>query len=198
MNREAGARRAAAQPAVPALLYHGTCIYCLAAIVRDDSLNEGCYWGKPGEPHGPRTTASFKVAKDFMTYGMHWGHGGILILDAHAMRRDGLTVTAYRDHFYTGEPMPDEEEFVIETSSLAGLRRYLRGIVCDDEAIAFARDPETIQGAQEDCGWVGDDDEVSVQRAMKAIDRLEAHPLRISFAQHASLAVGAMPATAAA
>lgn len=177
--------------AVPKLLYHGTCIYCLAAIVRDNALDEGCYWGKPGEPHGPRTTANFEVAKNFMLYGMHWGQGGILILDGSALLLDGLKVTPYRDSFHAGGLMPDEEEFAIETSRLTRLRRYLRGIVCNDEALAFARDPETIRDAQSDCGWVGDEDEVSIRRAMKAIDMLETHPLRMSFDQYASVAEAA-------
>lgn len=156
-------------------LYHGTGIYALANIIDENRLNAGTHWGKPGEPNGPRLSASALVAASFIQYNMHWGEGGVLVLDRRLLMKD-YQVIRYQDKTYGGEDWGlDEEEHVPLTSCISNLSRYLISIVCDPAAIEMAQEPHNLIDAKNECGWAfpHDDD----QLAIAALNRLSQHAL---------------------
>lgn len=153
-------------------LYHGTGIYALAAIAEDNALVEGTYWGKPGEPHGPRTSESFDIAVTFIEYNMYGGEGGVIVLDREALAQDYPLVN-YRDQCYNGESMSDEKEVAIITPSVVDLDKYIVSIVCDPAVIRVAHNRQHMDEAMQDCGWAfateGDEGEVEALAALKAL-----------------------------
>lgn len=170
-----GTVRDAEAGTAPARLFHGTGIYCLAAIAHSDQLIDGGHWGKPGEPHGPRTSRDFEIAAGFIGYNVHWGEGGVLVLDRAALNQDYQTVP-YRDSCYTGEQMPDEQEEAIITAAVVDLHKYIVSIVCDPAIIQAARDPEMMRWAMAECGWPFHDDEgTGFAEAKAALDALSQH-----------------------
>lgn len=157
------------------LLFHGTSIYSLANILDEDRLCEGVHWGKPGEPRGPRFSRSPRAASEFVRYNIHWGEGGLLVLDRRGLEA-AYRVVPYTDAMYGGHPFPvDEEEEVVITPSICPLRRFLVGIVCDPQVIALAQQPQNLRDAREECGWgfSHEDDD----RAIESLRRLAKHPL---------------------
>lgn len=134
-------------------LYHGTGIYALAAIIESNCLNEGVHWGKPGEPHGPRLSRDYGVAKSFITYNLHWGEGGVLVFDRERLAKD-YRIVSYTDTQYGGEAWEsDEAEEVVLTPSLVDLSRYLVSIICAPHFAEIACRPENLLGAKDECGW---------------------------------------------
>lgn len=157
-------------------LFHGTGIYALAAIVGDNTLEEGTYWGKPGEPHGPRTTESFDVAASFISYNMDGGEGGVIVLNREALARDFQLVN-YRDHCYDGEPMSDEKEVAIIAPSVADLDKYIVSIVCDPAVIRLAHNRTNMDEAMQDCGWAfANEGDAGEDEAKVALQSLLNHP----------------------
>lgn len=156
----------------PAYLYHGTGAYALAAIAQSNVLWEGVHWGKPGEPHGPRTSRSFKAASEFITYNMHWGEGGVIVLDRAKLARD-FTITAYVDTV-SGDLKAEEQEEVILTKTVPDLHRYLVSIVCDPEVIKTAKLTDCLEAAKSECGWAFEHEDDAL--ACAALDALLAHP----------------------
>lgn len=160
---------------VSSYLFHGTGVYALAAIAESNELREGVHWHKPGEPHGPRLTRRFDIAATFCEYNMHWGEGGVLVLDRAVLER-AYRVEPYSDTYYGGDAMErDEEEMAVITPSITDLSRYLVSIVCDPQIIKFATDPETLAIARDECGWAFDHDDDGL--AIRTLERLGRHPL---------------------
>lgn len=155
-----------------AYLYHGTGVYALAAIAQSNALHEGVHWGKPGEPNGPRTSRCFTAASTFITYNMHWGEGGVIVLDRAALARD-YAIEAYVDTV-SGDTMEKEQEEVILAKVVANLERYLVSIVCDPEVIKTAKLSDCLEGARSECGWAFDHEDDDLARA--ALDQLLVHP----------------------
>lgn len=161
-------------------LYHGTGIYCLTSIVASGELWEGIHWGKPSEPHGPRTTEDFEKACDFIENSMHWGEGGVLVLDRDLLSRD-YDLVSYTDRSYLGEVWPgrSEKEVAIITPKLVNLDKYLVSIIVDPEAIEQALDEENIQIAMCEGGWAyesGDSAEIGIRLFRQEVEILKAHP----------------------
>lgn len=159
------------------MLFHGTGIYPLAAIVASDSLLEGVHWGRPGEPHGPRLASDVLTASKFILYSMHWAEGGLVVVDEERLRRD-YNLVSYRDTDCTGEHWKDEVgEVVVETPAVVGLSQYLVSIVCDPRVIEEAMKLENMEGAVAECGWAFEDEsEIGILQAKHALERLAAHP----------------------
>lgn len=179
---QAAAARVEAQRAIESLaetssLYHGTGVYALAAILEDDALVEGVHWGKPGEPHGPRLTEHYPVAVNFILNGMHWGEGGVLVLDRERLMAD-WTVVQYEDQAADGKPWnTDEGEHVVVAPRVGPLSKYIKSIVIDPEVIKVALDAETMEDAIQECGWAfGADDDAARAGAARALLALKAHP----------------------
>lgn len=169
-------------------LFHGTGIYCLASIIESNTLEEGTHWGKPNEPHGPRLTEDFDVAKSFIAYNMHWGEGGVLVLDREKLARD-FDLVAYEDKRYDGGDFGhNEREIAVVTPIIKSLSKYLVSIVCNPEVIQLAALRENMETAHEECGWVhawGSPYEVSGRRKMhRSFDALKASPFLNSDAFH--------------
>ena len=157
-------------------LFHGTGIYALAAIARDNALQEGIHWGKPGEPHGPRTSESFDIAAKFIEYNMYGGEGGVIVLDRVALARD-FQLLSYRDHCYDGEPMSDEKEVAILAPSVLQLDKYIVSIVCDPAVIRVAHNRQHMDEAMQDCGWAfASQDDEGEEEARVALKALLNHP----------------------
>lgn len=156
------------------LLFHGTGIYSLANIVDVDRIDEGVHWRKPGEPRGPRFSRSAEVASSFVLNNIHWGEGGILVLDRQLLEAD-FKIVRYTDKTCEGHLWPvDELEEVPLTASIPGLHRYLVSIVCDPEIIELAQSSELMADARNECGWgfEHEDDRLAVE----ALKRLASSP----------------------
>lgn len=153
-------------------LYHGAGVYALAAIAQSNTLLEGVYWGKPGEPHGPRTSRSFNAASKFITYNIHWGEGGVLVLDRAKLAQD-YGIQPYVDTV-CDERRREEQEEVIQTSAVLNLDQYLVSVVCDPRVIEVAKKDDCLEGAKSECGWAfkHEDDALAIQ----ALDALLNHP----------------------
>lgn len=158
---------------VPATLFHGTGIYCLANIVLEDRLFEGAYWGKFEEPHGPRLTASFEIARQFIEYNLDENEGGILVFDARLIL---APIIAYRDSLYGGDAMPDELEFALITPCLEQISGALRSVICSPRVIEEARTREFMECARNEGGWPFGEQLGCFERANAALDSLAAHP----------------------
>ncbi len=158
------------------ILYHGTGMYTLAAILAEDTMFEGVHWGRKGEPHGPRFSRDYEMAKSFIANCTHWGQGGVLILDGDALARD-FPVVSYRDVDCTGNHWSqDEQEEVVCTPSIPNLRKYLLGFAVDPAHIDLMLDPQYVEFAQEECGWPGDWDGRETA-LLKHLAALKTHPL---------------------
>jgi len=137
-------------------LFHGTSIYALANIAHTNSLLEGVYWDKPNEPHGPRTTESFDVAKSFIEYACHWGEGGVIVLDREKLAQD-FELVSHTDKTYEGGGFgQDEQEIAIIAEEIADLSKYVVSYVCDPRVIEAAMLDDNIEGAIGECGWCAD------------------------------------------
>jgi len=155
-------------------LFHGTGIYSLANIVDVDRIDEGVYWGKPGEPRGPRFCRSAEVASSFVLNNIHWGEGGILVLDRKLLESD-FQIVRYTDRTCEGHDWPvDELEEVPLAASIPRLHRYLVSIVCAPEIIEHAQCPMLMADARNECGWgfEHEDDQLAVD----ALKRLASSP----------------------
>lgn len=157
-------------------LFHGTGIYCLASIVALNSLREGCHWGKPGEPHGPRLSEDYDCAEKFINYNMYWGEGGLLVLDRDLLGKD-YKLQVYADRMYTGEPMPNEREVAVITRAVKKLDRYLVSVICDPAIITEAHSREWMDVAMNEGGCPYECDEGGVQEAQADLRVLLASPL---------------------
>ena len=155
-------------------LYHGTNIWSLALIITTDRLEEGAYWGKPGEPHGPRFSESSEVAYTFIEYASpDWPIGGVLALDTWGLMQDYKMVT-YQDKPYGSDiPFGEEREVVPLTETIAPLSKYLTGIRVEDEHIQEGMSDEGIEFAIGEKGY-----EVSPDTMRQAVAGLAKHPLR--------------------
>lgn len=137
-------------------LFHGTSIYALANIAHTNSLLEGVYWDKPNEPHGPRTTESFDVAKSFIEYACHWGEGGVIVFDREKLAQD-FELVAYEDKTYEGGDFGQhEQEIAVITPEITDLSKYVVAYVCDPRVIEAAMLEANIEGATGECGWCAD------------------------------------------
>lgn len=164
----------------PKYLYHGTGIYCLAAIIHSDSLEEGVHWGKPGEPHGPRLTADYDIAKSFITYNIHWGEGGIIVLDHQALAAD-YSLVEYRDKGYDGNDFGRaEREVAVIAPAIKPLSKYMVSVICAPEVIKMAIGRQNMEDAFTECGWVNawgsPHRSPGRQKMMRAFDALTASP----------------------
>ncbi|MGF6440435.1 hypothetical protein [Paraburkholderia youngii] len=156
-------------------LFHGTGVYALAAIIQTDSLLEGANWARMGESHGPRLARTASFAAQFITYSMHWGEGGVLVLDGERLRSD-YKIESYLDVDVGGDPWPDGEmEEVVLTPCISTLQRYIVSIVCDPMIIRAAMSEQFMQCAIDGCGWSFTDE--SFGPAREALQNLLAHPL---------------------
>lgn len=137
-------------------LFHGTSVYAMANIAHTNNLSEGAYWNKPGEPHGPRTTECFDVAKSFIEYACYWGEGGVIVLDREKLAQD-FELVEYEDKTYDGNDFgQDEKEIAIITPEIINLSKYVIAYVIDPRVIEAAMDKDNLESAVSDCGWVGD------------------------------------------
>lgn len=153
-------------------LFHGTGVYGLAAIAQSNALEEGVYWNKPGEPHGPRTSESFEAAATFIEYNMYWGEGGVLVLDRDLLEQDYQTIK-YVDTV-CDDVLVAEQEVAILTPKVMNLDRYLVSIVCDPAVIETAKDEDNLQSALDECGWQFDHKDFELAR--QSLDALLKHP----------------------
>lgn len=160
-----------------ARLYHGTGIYALAAIVESNELLEGTHWGRVGEPHGPRLSLRPEQAGRFILNSMHWGKGGLIVLDGEKLARD-FPLVEYIDVDCRGERWPEEDvEIVAVTPKIVPLDRYLISVVCSPHVIQEATNPEQMQFAMDECGWAFDHDAEGLALAGRALLWLLDHPL---------------------
>ncbi len=132
------------------LLYHGTNVWFMSELIAADTLLEGAYWGKPGEPHGPRLSESDQVAETFIEYASpDWPLGGVLVLDTWGLMQDYKLVT-YQDKPYGSDiPFGEEREVVPLTEAVKPLSKYLRAIKMDPEVIQEAASTEGLEFAKD-------------------------------------------------
>jgi hypothetical protein len=132
-------------------LFHGTGMYCLAAIITGNRLDEGAYWGKPNEPHGPRFTESLPVAADFVIYNAYYGEGGVLVLDRQLLAQD-YELRPYVDTV-SGESRHDEQEIAVITSAITNLEKYLVAIIVEPAFIEGMCTDDFFETAWSEGGW---------------------------------------------
>lgn len=132
-------------------LFHGTGMYCLAAIIAGNQINEGAHWGKPGEPHGPRFSESFSVAADFITYNAYYAEGGVLVLDRQKLAED-YELRAYVDTV-SGESKHDEKEIAVITPVIQNLEKYLVAVIFNPDFIEEMCADDFFDTAWSEGGW---------------------------------------------
>ncbi len=135
-------------------LFHGTGLYCLAAIVESNKLFEGGYWGKPGEPHGPRFSEDVKIAGEFAIYNAYYAEGGVLVLDREKLAQD-FELVAYIDEV-SGTKHKWEREIAAITPVIEDVNVYLRGILVEPAFIEAMKSDEFIEIAWSEGGWPSD------------------------------------------
>jgi hypothetical protein len=136
-------------------LYHGTGIYSLASIIETDAMYEGVHWSKPSEPHGPRFSEDYEVAKSYINFHMPWGEGGVIVLDRDAVARD-YELVDYQDKRYDGADFGQNEwEVAAITPKISNLSDYLVSVVCDPRVIHMALKRHNMEYSHdESSGWV--------------------------------------------
>ncbi len=120
-------------------LYHGTDLLSLASIIRDDSVSEGAYWNRVGEPHGVRLTRDPRVA---------WNYGdadipehGVLAFDQTKIRQR-YRIVPYRDVDMHGDRWSlNEMEEVVLTPKMP-ISPFLVQIILDPNQLKALRVPE--------------------------------------------------------
>lgn len=138
---------------LPDRLFHGTSIYNLAKIISENRLNEGIYKGLFGEPKGPRFSATFSIANEFVTYSATEYHkGGVIELNVQALLAQ-YDILAFEDRYSDGKLMPFEDEFGVITPSIGNLNAFLNAIHCSACDIEWAMDPVNMAYAQEMGGF---------------------------------------------
>lgn len=157
-------------------LFHGTGIYCLASIIRENRLDEGVHWGKPGEPHGPRLTESYETAVGFITYNAYYAEGGVLVLDRALLEKD-YRLQAYEDKAYDGGEWGNESEVVAITPAIENLDRYLVAIMFDPAFVAPATEEEFLSIAWSEGGWPYPCDDEGADRMREDLKSLASHAL---------------------
>ena len=158
------------------LLFHGTGIYCLASIIAEDRLLAGTHWGKPDEPHGPRFSEEYEIAKGFCAYNIPEGEGGVLIVNAHKLSKN-YTLRPYRDRYYSGEQMQDEKEIVAIAFQIEHFSKYLESIIVDESIIDLAFTSEYMDYSKSEGGWPFGEEAACIDKCHRALDRLGSHPL---------------------
>lgn len=158
-----------------AFLFHGTGIYCLASIAQQGVLREGGYWGKPGEPHGPRFSTDFDAAARFIGYSSYWGEGGVVVVDRRVLS-SRVSLVNYTDTFYEGGVIDASEREVAAITPTLQLTGALVALVCDPRILDEARNPEWMLLAQEEGGWPFGGGSKAGSRALAALDTLAKHP----------------------
>jgi hypothetical protein len=114
--------------ALPTKLYHGTSMWGIVGILKSDSLDEGVHWNRPNEPHGPRLTKSYNVAKGFAIDGLGGDEGAIIEFNA-AVLKKCYKLVEYRDVDCTGEHWKeDEEEITVVTDRITPVRQFVTAI----------------------------------------------------------------------
>jgi hypothetical protein len=156
-------------------LFHGTGMYCLAAIIAANRLDEGAHWGKPGEPHGPRLSESFSAAAEFITYNAYYGEGGVLVLDRKKLEED-YPLQTYVDRV-VGESMDAEKEVVAVTPAIMNLENYLVAVVFDPAYIEEMCAADFIDTAWSEGGWPYSADDDGAERMRAALHALKDHRL---------------------
>lgn len=151
-------------------LYHGTNLVCLASILDEDTLEAGGLWGRENEIHGPRLTRSSAIARNFIINSCYWSGGGILVLDAPALRRD-FEVIEYLDVDTQGKYWEfHEEEEVVKTEQIKGLNRYLKAVLLEKDALDDAfRDWEDFSRMATDCGPDPFETHEAMKQALKSL-----------------------------
>lgn len=152
-------------------LFHGTNIYCLSSIISDNRIDKGSFWGKKNEIDGVRTSLNYDISKNFIVYSMHWGEGGVLIFDYNKLEKD-FKLSPYKDTYYGGDEMKDEQEIVVEADFIRNLDKYLVSINCDEDVITWGMADENINDSINDCGWCYGVDEKSIEQAKKNLIKL--------------------------
>ena len=113
----------------PPSLYHGTHLPFAIYILEDDSIDEGTYWGKKNEPHGPRLTISEAVAWKFSTYGELgvFDSGVVFELDGSKLAKK-YSLVEYHDTSYQGDSMGVEDEVCVLTPQIKPLNSFIKMI----------------------------------------------------------------------
>jgi predicted SprT family Zn-dependent metalloprotease len=122
-------------------IYHGTSFYGAISILKDNSIDEGCYWNRKGEPHGPRFTYSFDAAKTFAIEPLMGldQNGVVFELDGEKINKK-YTLVKYKDTDCKGNSWSvDEQEVVPITEHVSPVIPYITGIYVigplDDDTI---------------------------------------------------------------
>lgn len=153
-------------------LYHGTQMINLLLILKEDSLDKGVHWGRPGEPDGVRLTRSLAVARSFAEDQEL--PGGVLALDQTKLVQRHRIVP-YRDVDASGEYWSDEAEEVVISGAIQPLSQYLTGIYVSHAAIRGMIQEEDWQYAYEE----QPDRFQSPEEVGMLMWNLEHHPLRV-------------------
>lgn len=167
-------------------LFHGTGLYCLAAILDEDRLYEGAYWRKPGEPHGPRFTTDVAVAGEFAIYNTYYAEGGILVLDRGKLAVDFELV----DHVDTvsGALHDFEKEVAAITPVIENLSQYLIAVLVEPRFIDEMCSDELVETAWSEGGWPSSysRDKKGAEAMRAALQKLKENPLVncIDMAEH--------------
>jgi hypothetical protein len=152
-------------------LYHGTQMPHLLSILKNDTLDKGIHWGRPGEPDGVRLTRSLSVARSFAEDREF--PGGVLVLDQSKLVQKHRMVP-YRDVDSTGAYFSDEAEEVVVTEAIQPLSRYMTGIYVTHEAINMSLTQDSLDVlCHEYPEWFMNPDEVE-----QLLLQLSRHPLR--------------------
>jgi hypothetical protein len=163
----------------PAHLFHGTPLWPLLGILKDNQIDSGVHWGNPNEPDGVRLTRDKKVATIFSNVDDGY-MGGTLIFDQNILRQT-YKIQPY-DDFSSDTAVGmgvrrGESEEVILTKSINPLDRYLVGIICPDLHIRYG-----IEGIAEGFGSHHNypDSIDNDEEAMRMLNVLANHPQRVN------------------
>lgn len=136
-------------------LYHGTQLYLLAAIIKTDTLWQGAYWHKPGEPHGVRCTRRIEAAMSFAFDQEH--PGGILVMSWPKIAQRYKTIPYEDTHYNDDDPTQpgekwgiDEAEEVVLTAAIRPLSTVLESILMQPEELRNLRAGEYLKDE-----WIG-------------------------------------------
>lgn len=113
----------------PTKLYHGTNMYGIVSILRDNKMIEGLYWGRKNEPHGIRFTRSKQIAEnDFALETLGGDEGAVIEFNAILLAKD-YNLVDYEDVDCQGNKWSkSEKEVVVLSSLLKNVKKYITAI----------------------------------------------------------------------
>lgn len=149
-------------------LYHGTDVINLANIIRENTLDEGAYWERAGEPHGVRFTRDVRMA---WTFGeSEVDRPTVLVFDQTRLAQR-YRIVPYQDVNAVGGQWESNEMEEVVVAPKIPVSPYLIAILVNPAHIQEVRAKDWAEYAMVERGFK------SVRSYYAALDKLSRHPL---------------------